>query len=99
MLSYFSLFTELGFSIASSNSSYFNPNCPSSVLASSHNPSVGAASIISLSIPSSLPSSHTSVLLQSAIGDISTPPSPYFVKNPTPKSSTLLPVPTTIPLL
>ena len=26
---------------------------------------------------------------------MSTPPSPYFVKNPTPKSSTLLPVPTT----
>ena len=29
------------------------------------------------------------------MGEMSTPPSPYLVKNPTPKSSTLLPVPTT----
>ena len=38
-----------------------------------------AASIISFKIPSSFPISQTSLLLQSAIGDISTPPSPYFV--------------------
>ena len=37
------------------------------------------ASIISCRIPSSFPNSHTCVLLQSAIGEISTPPSPYFV--------------------
>ena len=45
-------------------------------------------------IPSSLAISLTSVFVRSAIGERSTPPSPYFV-NPTPKSSTLLPVPTT----
>ena len=33
------------------------------------------------------------------MGEISTPPSPYLVKKPTPKSSILFPVPTTIPLL
>ena len=43
---FFSIF-EFGFSIASSNSSYLKPNWPSSVLPSSHNPSVGGASIIS----------------------------------------------------
>jgi hypothetical protein len=43
--------------------------------------------------------SQTCVFVQSARGEISTPPSPYFVFEPTPKSSTLLPVPTTNPLL
>ena len=33
------------------------------------------------------------------MGEISTPPSPYFVKKPIPKSSTLFPVPTTIPFI
>ncbi len=44
---------------------------------------------------SSLESSYTSLFSKSAIGLTSTPPSPYFVKKPTPKSSTLLPVPAT----
>ena len=64
--------------IASSNSAYLRPSWPSSVLPSSHSPSVGAASIISCSTLRDLPISHTSDLLQSAIGEISTPPSPYF---------------------
>ena len=34
---------------------------------------------ISFKIPNSFPISQTSLLLQSAIGEISTPPSPYFV--------------------
>ena len=58
MVSYLARFGELGLAIASSNSSYFNPSWPSSVLPSSHKPSVGAASIISLRIPSSYPSSQ-----------------------------------------
>src|SRR5690554_2481638 len=38
---------------------------------------------------------RTSDFIKSAIGLRSTPPSPYFVKKPTPKSSILFPVPTT----
>ena len=48
-------------------------------VAAANKPSVGGASIISCRIPSSFPNSQTCVLLQSAIGEISTPPSPYFV--------------------
>ena len=44
-----------------------------------HNPSVGEASIISFKTPKRFARIYTSDLRRSAIGLISTPPSPYFV--------------------